>query len=84
MHSVRIVKQMRDPRRKGKTNEIDEMVAHNPGAETLRHKPMPSLHSLLHEERQTLRIMQEDADEYRERHHDKIFEKVAEMHNKEK
>ena len=84
MISVRVIKQMRNLKSKNNTQAIAEMVAYNPGADELNQMTVPELNALLKAERAELVQMQEDSYEYRERHMDTLYEKAAELHNKDK
>ena len=84
IHSARLIKRLRNLKQKGKTNEIHEMVSYTPSIEHLVPKSIDQLNKILHETRAELTAMQEDADEIREIYHDQVFEKAAELRNKDK
>ena len=52
--------------------------------EDLNKNNVQTLSHILIESRQELKQMQEEADELRETHHDKVYEKAAELQNKDK
>ena len=84
INSVRLIKRLRNLKQKGKTHEINEMVAYTPSMEALAPKSLDDINLILHEARHELKAMQEEADEIRDIHHDQVYEKAAELHNKDK
>ena len=75
---------MRDLKKTNNTNEILRMAAFNERAEVLQKKSIPALNQLLLAERQELRIMQEDSEEYRTRHMETLYIKASLLHKKDK
>lgn len=59
-------------------------MSRNPGLDSLEPKSISELTTILTETRRELKQMQEEADEIRDIHHDKVYEKAAELHHKDK
>ena len=62
IHSMRLIKRLRNLKQKGKTHEINEMIAETPSMEALAPKSLDDINSILHDTRQELRTIQEEAD----------------------
>ena len=84
IHSVRIIKTFLKQKQQNKQQIIQERIAYNPNLEDLNKKSIPDLVAILAEARNELRQMQEEAYEYREQHLDNLYEKAAELENKDK
>ena len=84
INSVRLIKRLRNMKRDGKIHEMQELVSRNPGLDYLEPKSVHDITAILTDTRQELKRMQEEADEIREVHHDKVYEKAAELYHKDK
>ena len=84
IHSVRIITTFIKQKQQNKQGVIQERLAYNPNLEEFNNKPTPALITIPAEAREELKQMQEEAYEYREYHLDKLYEKAAELENKDK
>ena len=84
INKIRLLKRLRKLKREGKINEINELISRNPGLEDFNQNSVKALSTSLTETRKKLKLMQEEADEIQETHHDKVYKKAAELHNKDK
>ena len=57
IHRVRLIKRLRNLKQKGKTHEINEMIANTPSMEYLVPKPIKELNVILHDTRKELKAI---------------------------